>query len=521
MSFRRLGVCPEIVELLRDKGIIVPSEVQLGCIPPILEDFLYNDVLSNFLQRELAHQIGEQTAGLNLVQGSPICTVQVITGGRNIVQQSVQLSQGPHVVVATPGRLADLLRTQKAAGPNSEQEWSLSRLKVLVLDEADRLLEDNFGKDLAEIMTSLPKVRQSLLFSATFSPAIKTAVEAARMKALSENRRPPLVWQAKGIEAVAPGATAATVDTLSQHYLITKPELKEAFLVYIVDQFLTESPHSLIIIFSNKCKWCHLLGLIMSAVGIQSAVLHSSMPQRDRITALTSFKSSHIRVLIARDLASRGFYFPTVDAKGLEAVAPGATAATVDTLSQHYLITKPELKEAFLVYIVDQFLTESPHSLIIIFSNKCKWCHLLGLIMSAVGIQSAVLHSSMPQRDRITALTSFKSSHIRVLIATDLASRGLDFPTVDVVINHNVPIRPKDYVHRVGRTARAGKAGMALTLADLFEIKRLRAIQTYIGKKLQRFEVNESQVAKIIAEVTIARRNAERLLKAQSSKKMT
>ncbi|VDM01238.1 unnamed protein product, partial [Schistocephalus solidus] len=238
------------------------------------------------------------------IQRRPICTVQVITGGRNIVQQSV---------VATPGRLADLLRTQKAAGPNSEQEWSLSRLNVLVLDEADRLLEDNFGKDLAEITTSLPKVRQSLLFSATFSPAIKTALEAARMKALSENRRPPLVWQAKGLEAVAPGATAATVDTLSQHYLITKPELKEAFLVYIVDQFRTESPHPLIIIFSNKCKWCHLLGLIMSAVGIQSAVLHSSMPQRDRITALTSFKSSHIRVLIARDLASRGFYFPTVD----------------------------------------------------------------------------------------------------------------------------------------------------------------------------------------------------------------
>nr|VZI47940.1 unnamed protein product [Spirometra erinaceieuropaei] len=395
MSFRRLGVCPEIVELLRDKGILVPSEVQRGCIPPILEG---NDIIAcaqtgsgktaafviPILQalmseprpfyaliitptRELAHQIGEQTAGLNLVQGSPICTVQVITGGRNIVQQSVQLSQGPHIVVATPGRLADLLRTQKATDPNCEQEWNLARLKVLVLDEADRLLEDNFGKDLSEIMSALPKVRQSLLFSATFSPAIKNAVEAARVKALAENRRPPLVWQAEGIEAVA----------------------------------------------------------------------------------------------------------------------PGATAATVDTLSQHYLITKPELKEAFLVYIVDQFLTESPHSLIIIFSNKCKWCHLLGLIMSAVGIQSAVLHSSMPQRDRITALTSFKSSHIRVLIATDLASRGLDFPTVDVVINHNVPIRPKDYVHRVGRTARAGKAGMALTLADLFEIKRLRAIQTYIGKRLK------------------------------------
>ncbi|VDN14892.1 unnamed protein product [Dibothriocephalus latus] len=328
MTFRKLGVCSEIVELLRDKGILVPSEVQRGCIPPILEGFCLFHCLTLYRQRyycvctdrlredrRLRHtnlaSANERTKTILRIdsypyQGSPICTVQVITGGRNIVQQSVQLSQGPHIVVATPGRLADLLRTQKAADPSSEQEWSLSRLKVLVLDEADRLLEDNFGKDLSEILSSLPKARQSLLFSATFSPAIKNAIEGARMKALSENRRPPLVWQAEGIETVAPGATAATVDTLSQHYLITKPELKEAFLVYIVDQFLTESPHSLIIVFSNKCKWCHLLGLIMSAVGIQSAVLHSSMPQRDRITALNSFKSSHIRVLIATDLASRG-----------------------------------------------------------------------------------------------------------------------------------------------------------------------------------------------------------------------
>ena len=318
-----------------------------------------------FVFSELAHQIGEQTAGLNLVQGNSICTVQVVTGGRSIIHQGIDLARGPSIIVATPGRLADLLRTQKYLDCEFTPEWTLSRLKVLILDEADRLLEDNFGKDLAEIMSALPRQRQTLLFSATFSGAVKQALESASVTAITADRQPPFMWQSKAI--------------------------------------------------------------------------NESVEQK------------------------------------------AASSATVDTLLQYYLITKPELKDAFLVHVIDQFLTENPHSLMIVFTNKCKWCHLLGLIMSAVGIQSVVLHSSMPQKDRISSLTAFKSSHVRVLIATDLASRGLDFPTVDAVVNHNVPIKPKDYVHRVGRTARAGKAGIALTFADLFEIKRLRAIQAFIG----------------------------------------
>ncbi|KAL5962288.1 putative ATP-dependent RNA helicase DDX49 [Taenia solium] len=449
MTFGKIGVCSEIIELLHEKGILVPSEVQAACIPQVLAG---HDVVAcaqtgsgktaafviPLLQalmseprpfyaliitptRELAHQLGEQTAGLNLVQGKSICTVHVVTGGHSMIKQGTDLAQGPHIVVATPGRLADLLRTQKSyTDSGAVPEWNLSRLKVLVLDEADRLLEDNFGRDLAEIMSALPRNRQTLLFSATYSGAVKRAVESARAAAVADNRNPPFIWESKGV-----------AESLDQNI---------------------------------------------------------------------------------------------------------ASSATVDTLSQYYLITKPELKDAFLVHVIDQFLNENSHSLIIVFTNKCKWCHLLGLVMSSVGIQSAVLHSSMPQSDRIAALTAFKSSHVRVLIATDLASRGLDFPTVDAVVNHNVPIRPKDYVHRVGRTARAGKAGMALTFADLFEIKRLKAIQTFIGRRLQRFEVNEARVAEIIPEVIIARRTAERkldemhfderreiikaknLLKAQSSK---
>ncbi|CAL8091912.1 unnamed protein product [Calicophoron daubneyi] len=425
MSFKSLGVCPEIIELLRDKGITKPTDVQNGCIPLVLDGsdvvacaktgsgktatFLIPIIQSLMTElkpiyaliitptRELAHQIGEQAAGLNLIQGSSLCNVLIITGGKSIVHQSIDLSRGPHIVVSTPGRLADLLRTQQAnaeAGNSEVSEWTLSRTKVLVLDEADRLLEDNFGKDLGVIMSALPKRRQTLLFSATFSDAVRAAVESSRKSAEEQGRRPPILWR--------PDDMIASSSTMG--------------------------------------------------------------------------------------------------------------AGTVDTLSQYYILMRPEHKESFLVHVIDQFLTENPCSLIIVFTNKCKWCHLIGIMMQKLGMKTVLLHSVMPQRERISSLTLFRSSQVRVLVATDLASRGLDFPTVDIVINHNVPIRPKDYVHRVGRTARAGKAGLALTLCDLFEIKRLKAIQTFIGKELQPFDVNEKQVAKIITEVSIARRDAERQL---------
>lgn len=425
MSFADLGVCSEILELLKDKGITKPTEVQRECIPPILQGmdvvacaktgsgktatFLIPIIQSLMTElrpfyaliitptRELAHQIGEQAAGLNLIRGTSLCNVLVITGGRSIIHQGIDLARGPHIVVATPGRLADLLRTQQTASESEEvssTEWSFSRTRVVVLDEADRLLEDNFGKDLSLIMFALPSKRQTLLFSATFSDVVKAAVNASRSAAAEQKKQPPFLWQ--------------------------PPEM----------------------------------------------------------------------------------------ASGLAAIG----GATVDTLSQYYLLMRPEHKEAFLVHTVDQFLTANPCSLIMIFTNKCKWCHLIGLMMNSLGIKNVLLHSVMPQRERISSLTRFRSSQVRVLIATDLASRGLDFPTVDIVINHNVPIRPRDYVHRVGRTARAGKAGLALTLCDLFEIKRLKAIQEFIGKDLMAFEVNEKKVAKIITEVSIARRDAERKL---------
>ena len=90
----------------------------------------------------------------------------------------------------------------------------------------------------------------------------------------------------------------------------------------------------------------------------------------------------------------------------------------------------------------------------------------------------------MPQKHRLAALHSFKSQETRILVATDVASRGLDIPAVDLVINHNVPTKTKNYVHRVGRTARAGRGGKAITLVTQFDQNLVKAVEELISKKL-------------------------------------
>ena len=98
---------------------------------------------------------------------------------------------------------------------------------------------------------------------------------------------------------------------------------------------------------------------------------------------------------------------------------------------------------------------------VIIFVKTCHTCQLLGMTLNRLGYPCVALHSMKPQRDRSSALSQFRSQQVKILIATDVASRGLDIPEVQLVINHNVPSVTKDYVHRVGRTARAGRPGKA------------------------------------------------------------
>ncbi|KAF9588336.1 hypothetical protein IFM89_008766 [Coptis chinensis] len=136
---------------------------------------------------------------------------------------------------------------------------------------------------------------------------------------------------------------------------------------------------------------------------------------------------------------------------------------TVESLKQQYLFIPENLKDVYLLHILSKMEDMGIRSAIV-FVSKCKTCHLLSLLLEELDHSAAALHSHQSQALRLSALQRFKSGQVPVLLATDVASRGLDIPTVDLVINYDIPRHSEDYVHRVGRTARAGRGGLAVSL---------------------------------------------------------
>ncbi|XP_005279030.2 probable ATP-dependent RNA helicase DDX49 [Chrysemys picta bellii] len=399
-SFRGLGLAAWLAEQAQQLGIGRPTPVQAACIPPILQgrdcmgcaktgsgktaafvlpvlQKLSEDPYGIFClvltpTRELAYQIAEQFRVLGKPLGLKDC---IIVGGMDMVAQALELSRKPHVVIATPGRLADHLR--------SSNTFSLRKIKFLVLDEADRLLEQgctDFTKDLEVILGAVPATRQTLLFSATLTDTLN------ELKSLAMNK--PFFWESQ------------------------------------------------------------------------------------------------------------------------------AEVRTVDELVQRYLLVPEKVKDAYLVHLIQTFQDEHEDWSIIIFTSTCKNCQILNMMLKKFNFPSVALHSMMKQKQRFAALAKFKSSVFKILIATDVAARGLDIPTVQVVINHNTPGLPKIYIHRVGRTARAGRHGLAITLVTQYDIHLVHAIEEQIKTKLQEFSVEERAVLSILTQVNVARRECEIKLEA-------
>ncbi|XP_053974772.1 probable ATP-dependent RNA helicase DDX49 [Hylaeus volcanicus] len=183
--------------------------------------------------------------------------------------------------------------------------------------------------------------------------------------------------------------------------------------------------------------------------------------------------------------------------------------ATVKELDQRYVLSPSDVRDSFLVEVVRTFRTTNKDGSIMIFTDTCKHCQLLSMTLNEIGFKNVALHAMIKQKDRLAALSQFKSNHIKILIATDVAARGLDIPTVQLVINHIVPNVPKEYIHRVGRTARAGKGGMAITLITPYDIKLLHAIEDAIGTKLTEYKVNDKEIVTIITQISVAKREAE------------
>ncbi len=367
MSFDSLGLRAELLRAVSDKGYSVPSPIQQQAIPLILEG---RDIMGGaqtgtgktagftlpLLQRlmaaekpqgrrpiraliltptrELAAQVHEsvQTYGRHLPLKST-----VVFGGVSINPQKMKLIKGVDVLVATPGRLLDHV------GQNSV---NLSQVEILVLDEADRMLDMGFIRDIRKVLALLPKKKQTLLFSATFSDEIK--------KLSSELLKTPAL-----VEVAQRNTTA---DRISQ-------------VVHPVDK---------------KRK---------------------------------------------RELLS-------------------------------FLIGSNDWRQ------------------VLVFTRTKHGANHLAESLSKDGIMSAAIHGNKSQGARTKALADFKSGKVRVLVATDIAARGLDINQLPHVVNFELPNVAEDYVHRIGRTGRAGNEGVAMSLVCVDELGLLKDIERLLKREI-------------------------------------
>uniref|UniRef100_A0A7N8X0L6 RNA helicase n=1 Tax=Mastacembelus armatus TaxID=205130 RepID=A0A7N8X0L6_9TELE len=182
---------------------------------------------------------------------------------------------------------------------------------------------------------------------------------------------------------------------------------------------------------------------------------------------------------------------------------------TVEELDQRYILTPEKVKDAYLVHLIQTFTDKHDDWSIIIFTNTCKNCQILTMMLREFNFPTISLHSMMKQKQRFANLAKFKASVYKILIATDVAARGLDIPTCQVVINHNTPGLPKIYIHRVGRTARAGRNGVSITLVTQYDIHLVHSIEEQIQTKLKEYPVEEKEVLKILTHVNVTRRECE------------
>lgn len=377
MSFSELGICPEILEAIEVLGFETPSPIQERAIPPALAgaDILglshtgsgktlafsipalesidpsvhAVQVLCLAPTRELAVQICREVDKLALfldgVSAAPIY------GGASFAPQLAALHRGVQFVVGTPGRIFDLME---------QGELKTDHISMLILDEADEMLDMGFQEDIERIVAFLPAERQTLLFSATMSPVIRALVES-----LAHD---------------------------PQEIAIERPQLT----VPTCEQTVYE------VVFSS------------------------------RIEVLSR--------LIEMGRMKRGLVFAN-------------TKRVVDD-------------------IVDGLL--------------------------ARGYSVDRLHGDMPQTLRERVMDSFRKGNLNVLAATDIAARGLDIDDVDMVVNFELPREPEDYVHRIGRTARAGRKGRAVSFIGRRDFSLLGRIERFVGVRMQRERVmTAEQVAQV------------------------
>lgn len=372
VSFSELGLSPAVLQAVTDQGYTQPSPIQQQAIGPVLKQL---DVMAaaqtgtgktgafalpivNLLSesahrassnqikaliltptRELAAQVAESVAACH--QHTSLRS-GVVFGGVSINPQMKQLRRGVDILVATPGRLLDL---------HQQNAVKFNELEILVLDEADRMLDMGFIHDIKRIMKLIPTKRQTLLFSATFSDDIRQ----------------------------------------------------------LAKQF-TNNPVEVSVTPKNS-----------TAPSVEQAIVYVQ-------------KSNKTGLLI-------------------------------------------------------KLIQENKWEQVLVFSRTKHGANRIAKKLESQGIAAAAIHGNKSQGARTKALAEFKSKELNVLVATDIAARGIDIDRLPDVINFDLPHVPEDYVHRIGRTGRAGSTGHAVSFVTDEDTKQLKDIQNLIGKHIDIMEV--------------------------------
>ena len=379
MSFDTLGLKPELLRAVADKGYTVPTPIQLEAIPAVLAG---KDVLAGaqtgtgktagftlpILQklgargarnpralvltptRELAAQVAQSIQDYGKYGD---LRTQVIFGGVSEKPQIDKARHGCDILVATPGRLLDLCE---------QRVVSLAEVQIFVLDEADRMLDMGFIRDIKRVLKMLPQQRQNLMFSATYSDDIR--------------------------------------------------QLASNFL---------RNPVSLQVTPRN---------------------------------------------------------------------------ATADKVEQSAYRVPKDHKRHLLAHLI----TEGNWHQVLVFTRTKHGANRLTQQLERSGINAMAIHGNKSQNARIKALQDFKENRITALVATEVAARGLDIKELPHVVNYELPNVPEDYVHRIGRTARAGSAGSAVSLVSPDELSYLRDIEKLLKRKIDfveppKFEIKEGSTS--------------------------
>lgn len=366
-DFKAFGLLPSILDALEDKGYTTPTPIQSQAIPHLLENKDLLGIAQTGTGKTAAFSLPIiNRLGRNKVRPKPRCVrALILTPTRELASQIKQnidlygkglrlssavvfggvgkqpqinaLAKGLDILVATPGRLLDLM---------SDGYIKYDQLEVFVLDEADRMLDMGFIRDIRKVIAVLPKDKQTLLFSAT-------------------------------------------------------------------------------------------------------------MPA-DIVSLTTSLLKNPVRV----------------------EVTPQAT--TVEKIDQRVNFLAKGSKPLLLQYILKDPSVKS----VLVFTRTKHGANRVVQYLEKVSIRSAAIHGNKSQSARERALSEFKEGKIKVLVATDIAARGIDIPLVSHVINYDLPDDPESYVHRIGRTARAGREGVAITFCADHEVALLKSVERIINMKI-------------------------------------